>query len=91
MYYVVAYDIVDNRRRTRLFKALKAFGMPAQLSVFECELDEKSLNSLHCAIEKLTNRAEDSVKVYPLCQACLRGAVVHGKGRVWRVPDIIIT
>ena len=37
--YLVAYDIADNRRRTRLHRLLRGFGDPLQKSVFLCWLD----------------------------------------------------
>lgn len=37
--YLVAYDIPDNRRRTRLHRLLRGFGDPLQKSVFLCWLD----------------------------------------------------
>jgi len=40
---VVSYDIVDDKRRTKLAKKLCDFGKRVQYSVFECDLDEDSL------------------------------------------------
>ena len=38
MFIVVAYDIEDDKQRTRLHKTLRRFGEPVQFSVFECIL-----------------------------------------------------
>jgi CRISPR-associated protein Cas2 len=38
MFVVVAYDISDDPRRTKLHNTLKNFGTPVQYSVFECIL-----------------------------------------------------
>jgi len=38
-FIVLAYDIPDDRRRTKLFKTLKRFGFPVQESVFEFHLN----------------------------------------------------
>ena len=35
---LIAYDIASDRRRARAFKAVRAFGVDAQLSVHECRL-----------------------------------------------------
>ena len=35
MFYVICYDIPDNRRRNQLAKELKGFGTRVQYSVFE--------------------------------------------------------
>lgn len=36
---IVAYDITENRRRTRLHRLLRGFGEPLQKSVFLCWVD----------------------------------------------------
>jgi len=37
--WLVAYDVADQRRRTRLHKLLRSFGEAVQKSVFVCSLD----------------------------------------------------
>ncbi len=39
--YVVAYDIPDDKRRTRVHKILKGFGQWTEFSLFECFLTKK--------------------------------------------------
>ena len=43
MLYVIAYDIPDDKRRTKVHKALCGFGDWTQFSLFECFLDAKEL------------------------------------------------
>jgi CRISPR-associated protein Cas2 len=43
MFYLVSYDIPDDRRRTRLAKLLKDYGGRVQYSVFECLLNQELL------------------------------------------------
>lgn len=38
-WWLVAYDVADQRRRTRLHKLLSGFGEAVQKSVFVCPLD----------------------------------------------------
>jgi CRISPR-associated protein Cas2 len=59
-----------DRRRTRLAHALKDFGERVQLSVFECQLDERQTASLCARLAKLIEPEEDSVRVYRLCSDC---------------------
>ncbi len=40
-WWLVAYDIADQRRRTRLHKLLWGFGEAVQKSVFVCPLDAR--------------------------------------------------
>ena len=39
MFYVISYDIPDDRRRGQLAKVLKGFGTRVQYSVFEAHLN----------------------------------------------------
>jgi len=38
MVWVICYDVVEDKRRNQVFKALQGFGQNVQYSVFECEL-----------------------------------------------------
>jgi len=69
---VVAYDITDDRRRTRLHKKLKSFGTPVQYSVFECILSPKNLEKMKRVVKREIKEDEDSVRYYFLCEACRR-------------------
>ena len=46
MFYVVSYDMPDDRKRTKMAKNLLDFGTRVQYSVFECILDDKRLEAL---------------------------------------------
>ena len=69
--YVIAYDISNDRRRTKVHKTLCGFGEWTQYSLFECYLNEKELLVLRDKLDKLLNPEEDSVRFYPLCSACV--------------------
>jgi CRISPR-associated protein Cas2 len=79
MFIVVSYDIPDDRRRTRVLKALKDFGAHVQYSVFECELKAEDYRRMRERLAKLINRKEDSVRFYVLCQEDVK------KRRVWGI------
>ena len=70
MHYVIAYDVVSSRRRTKIMNALKNRGLRVQYSVFECELDRQRLEELKSELRGLLNLRTDSLKVYPLCEKC---------------------
>ena len=53
MLVAVAYDVVDDTRRTRLHERLKDSGTPVQNSVFECLLEEGDLVRVEKAIAAL--------------------------------------
>jgi len=70
--YVIAYDIPDDKRRTKVHKILLGYGTWTQYSLFECFLTRKQLILLHARLEKHLEPEEDSVRFYPLCANCLR-------------------
>ncbi len=69
--YVIAYDIPDDRRRTKVHKTLCGFGQWTQYSLFECYLTDKELIALRGKLEKLLRPDEDSVRFYHICAACV--------------------
>ncbi len=68
--YIVAYDIPNDKRRTKVHKALCGFGEWTQYSLFECFLDARELVRLRAMLDDLLKPQEDSVRIYPLCEAC---------------------
>ena len=90
MFYVVAYDMPDTKRRTRLLKAMKGFGVHTQYSVFECELDGREYDRMIMVIKRIIKTDEDDIKIYRLCRDCLHSVRVLGIGSVAVEPDAII-
>jgi CRISPR-associated protein Cas2 len=62
-FVVVSYDISDNRRRTKVMKALEGYGMHIQFSVFKCRLKPAEIAEMRAKLKKLTCR-QDSVRLY---------------------------
>jgi len=75
---VIAYDIPDDRRRTKVHKTLCGFGEWTQYSLFECYLTDKELVMLQGRLEKLLKPEEDSVRFYHICAACMVKAITIG-------------
>ena len=71
-FYVVAYDISNDRRRTKVHKILSGFGQWTQFSLFECFLTEKEHLTLQAKLDKVLAGDEDRVRFYALCEACLK-------------------
>lgn len=91
MFYVVAYDIRDDQRRTKVAKILEDFGDRAQYSVFEMALDRsEQLDKLRHRLEGVIDPAADGVRVYFLCQGCRQKAIVLGQGQIYRDEDVYI-
>lgn len=82
MFTVVSYDIVDDKRRTKVFKLLKGYGTHVQFSVFECELNSVQLARLKIELLDLVDPHLDSVRLYQLDVKAVRRIQVLGIGRV---------
>jgi CRISPR-associated protein Cas2 len=73
MFVVISYDIRDDKRRGKIFKALKNFGQWMQFSVFECDLDRANLVRLKDRLDHLIDaKQDDSIRFYFLCENCKR-------------------
>ena len=80
MIAIVTYDIVCNKRRSRLHRYLKEFGLNSQRSVFDCETDSESLSRMVAGARDYIDPAEDSLRVYRLCKGCQCKVAVSGLG-----------
>src|SRR5258707_13036395 len=70
--YVIAYDIPDDRRRTKIHQILLGFGKWTQYSLFECFLSQKELVLLRSKLAVHLVEQQDSVRFYPLCANCVK-------------------
>src|ERR1051326_3480038 len=61
--YIVSYDISDPKRLRRVFRTMKGFGDPLQLSVFRCDLSASERVLLIEAISKVINHRDDQVMI----------------------------
>lgn len=60
-HYLIAYDIADDKTRTRVYQALRDEGDHIQYSVFLCDLDPRELAELVAYLEPLINHATDQI------------------------------
>jgi CRISPR-associated protein Cas2 len=90
MLYIVTYDIVNDRRRVRLAKALKNFGNRVQYSVFECLMGTKELEKLRKRTTALIDFEEDSVRIYSMCSECEGKIDIIGTGARTEDPDVYV-
>ena len=56
MFYVVSYDISDDRLRNKVSKALAALGMRVQKSVFELDLPPDQIVQVISTVATLIER-----------------------------------
>lgn len=71
-FYVISYDIVDNRKRFKASEALKDYGQRVQKSVFEAKLDAGTLSKLLARLQNIIDKDTDNILVYVLCESCVK-------------------
>lgn len=59
--FIVAYDISDQTRWRRVFKAMHGYGEWMQLSVFQCRLSRRRRAELETRLRELVKNGEDHV------------------------------
>jgi len=59
--YVIAYDISSPKRLAKVFRKMKGFGDPLQLSVFQCDLSRQELVAVKACLLEIINEREDRV------------------------------
>jgi len=58
-FYLVSYDIPDDRRRARVFKLMRSWGERVQFSVFCCQLNPRERLELIDELKSRMNSDED--------------------------------
>jgi CRISPR-associated protein Cas2 len=89
-FYVVVYDIVEDRRRLKVAKELEKLGERIQFSVFELYLTPKELEKLKTRLGKLIHKKDDRVRVYGLCASCQAKIWSLGQGGVTQPPGVMV-
>lgn len=64
--HLIAYDIADPRRLTRVHRALTRVGIPLQYSVFLVPITATALDTLLAELAKLICPAEDDIRAYAM-------------------------
>lgn len=79
MRYVIAYDIEEDRVRTRIATLLASYGTRVQKSVFECNLEPDALERLTTLLgTELTVAPGGNIRIYALCANCYGASIGLG-------------
>lgn len=73
-YYIIAYDVRDDKRRAKIYKTLKEYAASVQYSVFEGYIAREDLIKLKYRLKRQMHEKEDSICFYSLCVGC-RGQI----------------
>ena len=90
MFYVISYDVPDDRRRLKIAKALEQVGTRVQYSVFEAYLEDKDLTQLRQRLKRVLDPKTDGLRMYRLCGECRRTVETIGRGGVLPEPALVI-
>ena len=81
IYAVIAYDIPDDKRRTRVAKTLEGYGERMQYSLFECRISKVQYLRLRARLEEVVEAEDDEVSFYFLSEQDEKRIVRLGQQR----------
>jgi CRISPR-associated protein Cas2 len=84
MFWVVCYDIPDDKRRRKVVKIMEGAGRRVQYSVFECEIDSGRLERLKRDLALAIDEEEDDVRFYPLNEGDIKKVITLGRAMLER-------
>lgn len=87
MLVIVAYDITDSKRLSRVAKFCLDFGLRVQYSMFECQLPQAEFDRLWKGLKDLIDPENDRIVAYRVCASCAKevlkaGTMVRPDGEV---------
>ncbi len=89
MIYFICYDVANPKRLCKVAKTLENFGIRIQYSFFECEMEKNQLEELKNSLLEIIDEKEDSLRIYPLCEDCLKNVSSIGDGNIF-VPQTFL-
>lgn len=88
-FYLISYDIPNDRHRLRIAHLLEGYGERVQYSVFEVWLTEKQLAHIKKALAREVEEG-GSVRIYFLCASCRDQREVIGEGEPTQEMGLLI-
>lgn len=65
-FFIVSYDIADDKRLNSVRNTLKGYGYRLHYSVYRCDIEEKDMVVLSGKLEDIINYEEDGVMIVDL-------------------------
>ena len=87
-WYLVSYDVHDERRLRRVAKHLEGYGARIQYSVFRCRLSVREIERLKWELTKIMDRTDDLL-IVGLCEKCADRVIMRNNSERW--SDSIVT
>ena len=89
-FYLICFDIVNDKTRRKVVKELLANSIRVQKSVFEALLTDKQFIKLKNNLDKLIDYEKDSIRYYEICKNCAQNVIVSGWGSFTEQEDLIV-
>ncbi len=70
-FIVIAYDIMDDKKRNEISNMLLQYGRRVNRSVFECFLSDREFKSIKKSLKEKIKQGEDIILYYHLCRDCI--------------------
>jgi len=86
--FLVSYDICNDKRLRKVYKAMRGYGDHLQFSVFRCELSDREKAEMIAELSPLISHDEDQVLVIDIGPADGRATVVfESLGKPYVAPE----
>lgn len=85
-WYLVSYDIRNDKRWRRAYKQLQGSGKRVHYSLFRCRLNRTEMEALRWELERILDKEDDLMFVH-LCPRCAGRVSERGEGNDWSPPD----
>lgn len=89
-FYLIAFDISNDKIRRKVVKILEKKAIRVQKSVFETMINDKEYIRMKTKIDNLIDTKTDSVRYYFLCKSCVKNIDVTGSNLFIQDEDIVI-
>jgi len=77
--FLVCYDVCNDRRLKRVYKAMRGYGDHLQFSVFRCELSARERAEMIAELSPLIAHDEDQVLIIDIGPADGRASLVFSR------------
>lgn len=88
MFYLVCYDIADDRRRNQVAHLLEGYGMRVQKSVFESVLTPDQYQMVQKKLSKYLDPKEDQIRFYAMSPRYRQMVLILGVQPPRQVDDV---
>ena len=89
-FFLVCYDIIEDKRRQRVANILEDYGERVQYSVFECYLDKEHFEIMKERIKEEIEETEDKVGFYFFCDQCIKKREYLGRQEISQQSEVYI-